>query len=252
MKGSCDNSAIPSNSQQKQNLNLFHHTALPVATVIPLCSLAPDSFTSGSVDERDPNQALVELVSNTPSPVIRHRFQPQVCSPSSVVCNSPGLICQSSVIPSTPEFIATKTEKNRVLRVMVTPLEKLVCRHTKTSLLRLKQTPIKVKHSPFNLAETCSKFSRLSCKRKISDIENDANVPVSLKKNSGTVEHKENKFRKGNTKNLLSLSRSKGKIKGRESAICDTNSRKYNLRSRYWKENKFAPYFRRHSATVFK
>lgn len=41
-----------------------------------------------------------------------------------------------------PDYVI-KQDQNRVLRVMVTPIQKLMARHTKTSLLRLKTTPTK-------------------------------------------------------------------------------------------------------------
>lgn len=163
----------------------------PVVMVTPLRNAQPSRSVCGKSDDEEsmPQELEVQketevcpsplLIPGTPSPV-RTPCQPRPLphfKESPFVGNS-----SKHIIPSTPEMIATKTEKNRVLRVVVTPIQKLIFKQTKTSLMRLRLTPNKsasstLKQSP---AAPVTRNTRRG-KRKISEVDPDPTPDHSTK-----------------------------------------------------------------------
>ena len=216
------NSAVVSLSHR---VDPFH---TPVVMVTPLrnsCkeNLAPvsgprdDSRDSGlSVEAKSEDRQVQLLAHSTPSPA------PSPYSrPLPFVGHSP--VVQSGIhltVPSTPELVVTKSEQNRVLRVVVTPIKNLITRHTKTSLLRLKLTPNKtagstILESPVTPISSCNKR-----KRKIAEVD-----PVSVPVLTPTVCNKPEKA--GRTRKDSKASKLKQRLSLKSGS-------KYNLRVRKW------------------
>ena len=197
----------------------------PVVLVTPLrnaqrsqsVSENSDSNLSPELDVQKESEVTQSplFVPNTPSPV-KTPLHPR---PFPLFRESP-LVRNNNqhIIPSTPEMITTKTEKNRVLRVMVTPIQKLIAKHTKTSLLRLRLTPNKSAASTpeKSPAGPVNRNTRKG-KRKISEVDPNPSTPdPNSSKKAGKAPQARRENRTSKLKQRLSL----------------TAKNKYNLRAR--------------------
>ncbi|KAK7497988.1 hypothetical protein BaRGS_00010859, partial [Batillaria attramentaria] len=194
MKGStiCSNCHLSlAGAGQNKHVKTDMPHLLPVVAVTPL-RMAAQSLSSPSplsvgknIADFSHSQSVV-IVPGTPSPV-KTSQSPHISFSVSQIRDSlpatnPGtpvktLFCQKETPAEdkTPKYITAKTERNRVLRVMVTPLQKLVTRHTKTSLMRMKPTPGD-SPSPAQKSKTT--------KRKISEVDTPTKPAPKEKENT--------------------------------------------------------------------
>ena len=199
----------------------------PIVLVTPLRSSTQHCRPASgkSDDEESLSQGGLEVVRESdvsPSPLFVPGTPSPVRTPFSVAPRPFPLFRESPLVrsnhqhtdPCTPEVIISKTEKNRVLRVVVTPIQKLMAKHTKTSLLRLKLMPSKIAAgTPEKTPDTRVSRNARKAKRKLSAVDLTPTPDPSGSKKAGKAK-KESRVSK--LKQRLSL----------------TSKNKYNLRTR--------------------
>ena len=221
----------------------------PVVMVTPLRNAQPSQSVCGKSDDEEsvPQELEVQketevcpsplLIPGTPSPV-RTPCQPRPLphfKESPFVGNS-----SKHIIPSTPEMIATKTEKNRVLRVVVTPIQKLIFKQTKTSLMRLRLTPNKSASSTPKQSKTSLMRLRLTPNKSASSTPKQspaAPITRNTRRGKRTISEvdptptPDHTTKVGRTQQVQNKGRV-NKLKKRSSLASRI---KYNLRARCWK-----------------